>query len=267
MPGSSGAVLAASFFETPDGAWFVPTAAARGPWDPSACHAGPPSGLLARALERTLPTQALRRIWVDLHRPVPMAGFWVRAELEREGRSVGRARAWIEDGQGRTVAEARGVFLTERSLGELPSAPAASPPLPSSPADRSWAPTGIHDQPCFPDAVELRRVPAESAWPNTVWMRAPPLIAGEADTPFASICPLADCGNALGRLADARETSFLNFDLAITLHRSPEGPWFAGTAQSVWEPSGTGRSELHLFDREGPVGVAMQTLLLSRASD
>src|SRR4051812_34010960 len=32
--------------------WFPPTAHARGPWDPTACHGGPPTGLLVRALER-----------------------------------------------------------------------------------------------------------------------------------------------------------------------------------------------------------------------
>ena len=35
--------------------WFKPTEYCRGPWDANSCHAGPPSGLIARAVEQLVP--------------------------------------------------------------------------------------------------------------------------------------------------------------------------------------------------------------------
>ena len=79
-----------SFFTSaarPDGTeWFSPTDHARGPWDADACHGGPPTGLLVRALEHALPAMRLARIAVDLGRPLPMAGFTIVTEVTRAGR-------------------------------------------------------------------------------------------------------------------------------------------------------------------------------------
>nr|MDJ0925246.1 thioesterase family protein [Acidimicrobiia bacterium] len=66
-----------AYFTTRDGSWFEPTGHTRGPWDKDACHAGPPTALLVRALERLVPKQRLARISVELMRPIPMAGFRV----------------------------------------------------------------------------------------------------------------------------------------------------------------------------------------------
>jgi len=41
-----------AFFSSVDGDWFTPNAEARGPWSEDACHAGPPTGLIARALRK-----------------------------------------------------------------------------------------------------------------------------------------------------------------------------------------------------------------------
>jgi hypothetical protein len=38
--------------------------------------------------------------------------------------------------------------------------------------------------------------------PTTVWMNTAPLLLGEEPSPFQSVGPLADCGNALGRHLD-----------------------------------------------------------------
>ena len=60
----------------PDGERFHATSATTGPWFADAQHAGPPSALLARALERCAPqadTQ-IGRITVDVLGPVPAGG-------------------------------------------------------------------------------------------------------------------------------------------------------------------------------------------------
>lgn len=269
-----------AFFTAPDclddpaGTWFVPTDLARGPWVADACHAGPPTGLIARASERAVaalvgPAQPLLRLTVDLVRPVPMAGFRVEAEVVRAGRSVTTTLVRLVDGAGREVLTARGMHV---AAGEV-----VVPPAPEAPAD-GWpvldesvpGPFPIegaaHGLTCFVDAVETRWPPGEGGTPgpSTVWMRTPPLLAEEEPSPFQRICPLADCGNAVSRLAEPREAglSFMNTDLTIALHRPPVGEWFASRSTSWWQPTGHGQSDSLLLDAHGPVGRAVQTLLL-----
>ena len=91
--------------------WFTPTDHARGPWDPDACHGGPPTGLLVRALEQAAPGMRLARVSVDIGRPVPMAGFTIRAEVTRGGRATANTSAAILDGDGKVRATAIGMHL------------------------------------------------------------------------------------------------------------------------------------------------------------
>ncbi|MGZ4694217.1 MAG: hypothetical protein ACXWA3_11385, partial [Acidimicrobiales bacterium] len=53
----------------PDGERYVPTEAARGPWDPEALHGAAVAALLAGSLEAE--GQVLVRVLVELHGPVP----------------------------------------------------------------------------------------------------------------------------------------------------------------------------------------------------
>ena len=73
--------MAAAYFTTRDGVWFEPSHHTRGPWDVAACHAGPPTALMVRALEGLVDHQRLARIQVELLRPIPMSGFRVQAEI------------------------------------------------------------------------------------------------------------------------------------------------------------------------------------------
>jgi hypothetical protein len=52
--------------------------------------------------------------------------------------------------------------------------------------------------------------------------------------------------------------------LVIALHRNPHGTWFGAHTVSFWEPNGIGRADAELFDESGPVGRAMQSLVLRR---
>lgn len=256
----------AAFFTSPDGRWFAPTALARGPWDADSCHAGPPTGLLARASEHALPDQPLVRLTVDLVRPVPMAGFAVEAEVTRAGRSVSTTLVRLLAADGRELLSARGLHVASyaEGLGSVPTAPVAGPVL----ADAVPGPFPIgrtlHGLPCFTDAVETAYPPGHdgSPGPTTLWLRAPRLLAGEDPSPFQRICPLADCGNAVSRNEDVARLGFLNADLTVALHRRPEGEWFASESVSHWHADGLGMSDSVLHDVHGPVGRAVQTLLL-----
>jgi len=253
-------------FFTIDGDWFRPTDHCRGPWDPSACHAGPPTGLLARASERLLPEQQLVRLTVDLTRPIPHAGFRIDAAVTRKGRTVSTTEMTIVDTNGRPVVSARGMHIAGTDLGELPTAPSATPRLAEShPGPFPFA-VGGHGLPMFSGSVEMRYPPGDEPGPGPTraWMRTVPLLPDEAPSPFQRICPLADCGNAISRNADPRGLAFMNTDLTILLHRPPAGDWLGMDSVSRWEPNGVGMSDSLLFDDLGPVGRALQTLVIQR---
>ena len=85
----------------------MPTDLARGPWDYDACHGGPPTAMLVRALERAVPSQRLARISVELGRPVPMAGFRIETEVVRAGRASAQTRAAIVDARRQGAGQRR----------------------------------------------------------------------------------------------------------------------------------------------------------------
>jgi hypothetical protein len=55
----------------------------------------------------------------------------------------------------------------------------------------------------------------------------------------------------------------VNPDLTVVLHRDPIGEWLGASSVSRWEPSGIGMSDSLLFDEHGPVGRAVQTLVIT----
>ena len=268
-----------TFFETPIdeaavGEWFTPTDHSRGPWDGDSCHAGPPTGLLVRSMERALPDVRLARITVELAKPIPMAGFHIAAEVTRRGRTVATTRATVVDGEGEVRATATGLHAAIQQ-----------PPLFDGPLDNSGVPTprladaragalsrstlgattgslGSAARRC---ACATRPVSAHGPGSSTVWMNTAPLIPGETPSPFQAICPLADCGNAFSRHAEPWQVQFANVDLTIALHRDPVGEWFGSRTVSWWQPGGVGLADAVLFDDEGPVGRALQTIVLRSA--
>ncbi len=258
-----------SFFTvtpTLDGDVFVGTDFARGPWDEHACHAGPPTGMLARASERLVPGQRLTRLWVELGKTIPMPGFRIIGEVTRTGRATSSTSLTIVDLDGNPRVHARGSHIIDRPVMEATIGDRFDTPIlaDSIPGEFPIRQTG-HGKPAFMDGVQLRYPPGEdrSPGPTTVWMHTVPLLADESMSAFQRICPLADCGNAFGRNAEALDVSFVNTDLAVTLHRDPIGEWMGMSAMSVWQPNGVGMSSSVLFDELGAVGQATQTLLLT----
>ena len=256
-----------SFFtvEETDGAeWFRPTDACRGPWSADACHAGPPTGLLARAAERLFPEQRLVRLTVDLVRPIPHAGFAITADASRAGRTVSTSALAIVDTTGKVMVTASGMHVTAAPPFRLPTATSPTPILADAAPGAFPIARGAHDLEMFASGVEVRYPPGEGPdpGPTRMWMRTLPLLPDEEPSGFQRICPLADCGNAVSRNADVTDFAFMNTDLTVLLHRDPVGEWFGMDSVSRWEPTGHGMSDSLLFDEHGPVGRALQTLLV-----
>jgi hypothetical protein len=92
-----------------DGDGFVPTALARGPWDPNAQHGGAPSAILARAIERHDPEPPMQvaRLTIELLRPVPLGPLSVRTRTVRPGKRVQLVEAGLRSPTSRAGSDAR----------------------------------------------------------------------------------------------------------------------------------------------------------------
>lgn len=253
-----------AFFTTNDNHWFEPTEHTRGPWDINACHAGPPTGLVARAIEQLVPDKRLIRLSVDLLRPIPFAGFTINASLVRNGRSTATSTAQLLDAEGKLIVSAYALHMVEQDPVDYPTHSATfGNPLDATPG--TFPIQTLHDLPAFNGAgVQMRYPPGENNGPGqtTAWMKTVPLLATEAASGFQRICPLADCGNAFGRNAEPSDVSFVNPDLTIVLHREPIGEWLGSRSVGYWQPNGNALADALLFDEHGVVGRALQTVLL-----
>ncbi|MEC8427224.1 MAG: thioesterase family protein [Pseudomonadota bacterium] len=256
-----------AFFHTDDGEVFTGNDAARGPWSEDACHAGPVTALIARALERCIPEQQLMRLSVELIRPVPMAGIRITTAKTKTGRAVSSAKADMYDLNGKLVAKANSLHMVQQDLGEVPTLDFTLPSFEQSVPGPFPITKTMHSKPSFSSGTEVRYPPGENIepGPTTLWMKTINILDGEEPTPFQRLCPLADCGNGISRNSDLGDLMFMNPDITIAMHRAPTSEWIGSSAKSFWQPNGMGLAQAQLFDREGPIASVMQTLLLQRS--
>jgi hypothetical protein len=254
------------YFTRTDGSWFTPSDQVRGPWDVNACHAGPPVALMVRAVEALVPHQQLARLTIELIRPIPMAAIRVQGEIRRPGRIVTHTEAEIHDDD-RIYARAFGLHI--RIDDDVDCAPVVIdvPKLSEAVPGPFGISDALHREDWFGSSVECRYDPGSpiaEGGPTTMWLRTMhPILADEDPSPFQRIAPLADCGNGISPNGRFGQTTFVNADLTMSLHREPVGEWFASRSVSHWQPSGIGLADSELFDTEGAVGRATQSLVLT----
>lgn len=252
-----------------DGAAFLATDLARGPWDPRHCHGGAPAALLAAILDTCsapVPTQVVR-LTFDLARPVPVGQrLDVTVGVVREGRRVQLLDADLTDRSGTSLVHVRALRIRS---GEVPvpdeatydDDPPTTPPdrLPRFGADPKWARTG------FWSAVDVRFVSGDlgSTGRGVAWFRVEaPLADGVELTPLARVAAAADFGNGVGPPLPIDRFLYINPDLTIGLHRLPVGAWVAIAASSVAQSSGLGLTSTELYDQRGRIGHATQSLFV-----
>jgi hypothetical protein len=247
-----------------DGERFHATFSTTGPWFADAQHAGPPSALLIRALERCdpRPDTQLGRITIEVIGPVPAGDVRVRAVVERPGRAVELLAAELLVGE-RAVLRARAWRIVVGDTAAVALGAADPLPGPDTVTARPERPTGW--LPGFLDTVEwrwLRGWLAEPG-PGTVWGRQRvPLVAGAEPSPLQRLAVVADSGNGAASPLDLRAWLFVNTELTLHLHRPPRGEWIAVDASTVVGPTGLGTVSGVLFDADGHVGQSAQELIV-----
>jgi Acyl-CoA thioesterase C-terminal domain/Acyl-CoA thioesterase N-terminal domain len=256
----------------PLGERFIATDLTASTWTPSLQHGGPPSALLVRALERCQPRPDMRlsRVVIDLLGAIPVGThLWVTSHVERPGKRIELVGAQIvaqaPNGTIRPVAKAGGWRMQYSDTQAAVSSSAAPLRLPTD-QDRRLT----FD---FPGTNYLHSL--DWRWlttflcpgPGEAWIRpVVDLVDGETMTPMQRLLAVADDVNGVGAKLNVTEWTFINTDVAVHLHRVPEGEWTGVRAETSYGSDGVGVSSGILFDARGPIGVATQSILLRRIS-
>ena len=255
----------------PDGRWLVPTDRSRGPWSPTALHGGPVAALVARTAEAVEGGEDLQlaRITLKLLRPVPLAPLRVTSAVVRPGRKVQLIDTVVEaDGVEVAWSRALRIRVTRGDAPLRPTVPEDDAPPP--PGGGSARPAVAGEHRAFHSAgVAMRQVRGafEQPGPATVWIRLQvPVVLGEIPSPWRRVAAAADFGNGVGaELPFGSNHLFINPDLTVSVHRPPVGEWVCLDARTRFGTPGIGAAESELWDEQGRIGRAVQSLLVEVA--
>jgi len=245
---------------------FRAGALTRGPWDPNHQHAGPPIALVCRAVEQAAHEHGLThiaRLTANLLRPVPIGELIVEVMTDYVGRNAAHFSAHLMAGN-KDVARFTALAQRESPVELSPELPGH--PLPMAPLAPEASPPATFPfagrQVGYADLVETR-VAQGTFWkgPCAIWFRLRhPLLEGEAPSPYQRVAVAADSGNGISAVLDYQRYSFVNSDLTINLLRRPVGEWICLDARTVLGPDGGGLAESALYDAQGLIGRATQSL-------
>lgn len=243
---------------------FAASTLTTGPWDARFQHGGPPSALLARAVERCEPRDdvVVARMTVEILGPVPVGDLELRSRVLRPGRSVELVEA-VLSADGRDCARAA-AWRVRRAAGvDVPSRAPVAPALPDGGAAQPVGGSGWVEG--YLQAMEWRSAAGgfDQRGPAAVWARMlHPLVDGEETSPLSRVMAVADSGNGVSSELDIREWHFINPELTVHLHREAVGEWVCLDARTAVSPGGAGLATSVLSDTSGPVGVGAQALLV-----
>ena len=252
------------FYSQLDESTFASSPWTAGPWGPDKQHAGPPAALLARAIERFEPREGHRlgRVSVDVLGPVPVTPLRIEVERLRPGRRLElfEAKA-IADKRTVLIARAWRLACTPDAFPSVPErAPQDPPELPAAKPIRL---PGVHRD-GYLSAVDFRfeRGSFDEPGPSMGWGRPHvPLLEGEELTGWQRALLLADSGSGISLALDPIRYTAINCDLTVILHRDPATEWVGLDAATTITPGFGAMTVTTLLDREGPIGIATQTLL------
>jgi hypothetical protein len=255
-----------------DGHRVSPGPLCTGPWDPKAMHGGPPSLLVGRYLaEHGAGTDYhLARLTVELVRPVPLETLSVTVREVRMGRRIQLLDAVVTDPSGIEVVYARGMRILREANGIDPSG-VPQPGLPDVVGPEDATPYH-HAYPLrsggfYMDAFDLRSADGRSfaaLGPSAAWFRlTADVFDGEPVTAIDRVIAVSDFGNGISNVVDAADHLYINPDLTINIHRPPDGEWVLNDAVTVVTSDGYGTATGTLYDRDGRVGMANQSLLVA----
>lgn len=272
--------MSSSIF-TRDGAAWVPTPAALGPWGAS-LHGGAPAALLAHVLDGLeTPPGPLARLTLDLFRPVPDGPLEVSVRPLRSGRRLVVQEALLTAGD-RELVRAVSVHGDEVTLLE----PVDPPPCPLPPLDDVEETTlagsvraeGLRPLPSV-DGLHHRLLVrrgegAPGSGAGSAWMRLPlDLAPGVPLTPVAHLAACSDFANGLAQRVQAAEgggigaaIGFINADISLHVLRPPAEHRIAMIARNETHAGGRALVSAECWQADGLVARVVQTALVMARS-
>jgi acyl-CoA thioesterase len=247
---------------------YAPSELARGPWDPGAQHGGAPAALLARAVEgaESVVPMDVVRLTYEFLRPVPLTPLTLCTRVLRPGRRVQLLEATMRDGE-QEVARVTALRIRRDALA-VPDAEAEPPPHGGPEASAPIAMPAFEAGPTMfaRDGMEVRFATGTFAdvGPAFAWFRLrAPLVAGESPTPLQRLAAAGDFGNGIATAVSWATHVFINPDLTLYVERLPAGDWVGLDARTRVSGAGTGVSDTALYDEQGRVGRAQQSLYVA----
>lgn len=242
----------------------------RGPWHPGHQHAGPPIALVCGVIEQVATKHKLThisRLTANLLRPVPISLLSVKVTEDYVGRNTGHfsARLIAED---KEVARFTALAQRENDVPIPDGLPGHPLPMatrgPESSPLASFPFSGRHVG--YADFVEARVARGEFfGGPSAIWFRLRhPLVETEEPSAYQRVAVAADSGNGISAILDFKTYNFVNSDLTINLLRRPQGEWICIDAATYIGPKGAALAESRLFDEQGMIGRATQSLLVRK---
>jgi hypothetical protein len=252
-----------------DGDVYLPTTFTRGPWDPLAQNGGPVSALVATAAVHhedagapVLEGHVLARLTVDLLRPVPLTPLTVTTTTVRPGRKIQLVEVVVRSGE---EVVTRGLALRMPATHpDVAPSDRSSPAFPDDVAPLGGAVAADGVQELFHvDGAEVRadRSGESRPVPVPIWVRLRhDVIEGEVTEPAARAAAAADFGSGISGISPPGWRS-INVDVDVHLLRPPQGDWVCYLAESHGA-AGVGLAGGPLYDREGRIGHALQSVLV-----
>lgn len=255
--------MSAAFYTQVDENRFESSPLTAGPWGPYAQHAGPPSALLVRAMERvdSAPGMRLARVSVDVLGPVPIEPLTIEVHTVRPGRSVEllEATASID---GRIALVARG-WRMRTTPADFPAIGDHTGPKESSgPREREPFMSFAHVD-GYLSVVDFffESGSGEALGPAAAWGRSRiGLVDEEAMTGWQHTVLVADSAGGISLASDPLTFPAINCDLTVSLHREPPVDWVHLDAETIGGPGGGVLTDTVLSDDHGKIGRCVQNL-------
>ncbi|MFI1995625.1 thioesterase family protein [Actinoplanes sp. NPDC020271] len=251
---------------------FESTPATASPWDVSLQHGGPPTALLARAIEHCDPGEGMpiARISVDFLGGIPQGRIRTQARVVRPGKRVElvEAELWA-NGKLAVRASAWRIRQEPGATAHVATPAVLPPPLPGPGPQPEIYFEGVGDGWGYGEAIEWRFVESgfDRLGPAKVWTRVRiPLVGGEEPGALQRMLIVADSCNGLSGEVPLTEWLFIPPTLTVIVQRVPGSPWMFFDAATTIGPDGAGIAHGTLSDDRGLLCRIAQPLLVAPRS-
>jgi hypothetical protein len=248
-----------------EGGLYVPSPATVGPWDPALQHGGPVAALLGTRIEQAVSRGDMRvgHFALEFLSPVPTAPMTLTSAVTRPGKKIAMWSATAATGD-RACVRASAWLLHTRADTNAPSRDEPPPPLPETVTSTYFLSVPRFG---YGDALEWRFAEGsfESLGPSAVWSRLRvAIVAGEEVSPLGRVLAMVDSANGISAELDVERYIFVPVNLSVSLARYPVGEWVGMRAVTSLASDGVGVTRARLFDLQGTLGRALQTLYIEK---